>query len=176
MDRRTNNNRTACNHSGVLPRPFPRSVPAFANAPISCGFRKTGQASRHLPQRMQGMMSCRLHSSLVRIRMPPVAFRTGTSRLAWLWPIIGPPKTISAASSVKPPQCSITSRSFVPNGILQLPGFRMPRPGHGDNAFNQRVSGLEHGRYVGRGRNVLHHRADCTRQARRMALRGPSPP
>ena len=57
-----------------------------------------------------------------------MALSTGTSRLAWLCPIIGPPNTISAASSVKPPQAAMTSDSLVPNGITQLPGLRMPRP------------------------------------------------
>ena len=101
--------------------------PARASSPSACGLRNIGQASRQRPQWMHGYVAPTRVSRSVSTTTRS-SLRIGTSSVACDAPIIGPPKTISLASSVTPPHISSRSRSFVPIGTMRLAGFLTPRP------------------------------------------------
>ena len=65
-------------------------------------------------------------SFAVSTTTPVVPLMIGVSRSGCGAPIMGPPKTISVASSVSPPQNSSTSRSRVPTGTSRFDGLRTP--------------------------------------------------
>src|SRR3990172_3243606 len=91
--------------------------------------RFTGHTSTQLAHLMHGLYAAGFISLPASTVMPDVPFITGTSRVVWLIPIIGPPfNTSLSPSDVIPPHCFSTSSKLAPMRTRRFFGSFTPLP------------------------------------------------
>ena len=88
----------------------PSRSPRVEHSYIFWGTRRLGQAVTHRPQRMQWVLAYRATGSFSMQRRAEEILVTGTSRLVWATPIIGPPERTFSGGQRRPSTYSSSSR------------------------------------------------------------------